>query len=101
MTLLSLAPPVAQTAAATDSPSSDATTTTAASAASSTVAPSVLYPDGNPTINNIDTVLVSYISPWDSVDLTVECERGSSKQSYDVNSCKQMIQDNVTGTDGD
>ena len=107
MGLLTLAPPASQAATTSDAAAAAAVTTTAApvavAAAATTTAepvatpapsvvPSVLYPAGNPTINNIDTVLVSYTSPWDSVDLTVQCESGSSKQSYEIDSCKHNVQ---------
>ena len=105
MGLLTLALPASQ--AATTSNAAAAATTTAAPVAAAaatttaadpvatpapSVVPSVLYPAGNPMINNIDTVLVSYTSPWDSVDLTVQCESGSSKQSYEIDSCKHDVQ---------
>lgn len=87
MTVVSLAPPVSQEATTDGSSPTNVPSTASESGAASTIVPSFLYPSGQPTINNIDTVLVSYISPWDSVDLTVQCERGGSRQSYQIDSC--------------
>ena len=109
MGLLTLAPPASQGATTTDAAAAAAATTPAPTEAATTTAesvaapatsvvPSILYPMGSPIINNIDTILVSYTSPWDSVDLTVQCQSGSSKQSYGVDSCKNTARD-IAGQD--
>lgn len=50
------------TATATSNPLPDAS-----------IVPSILYPVGNPVLNNIDTLVVNYITPWSAVQMTVSC----------------------------
>jgi hypothetical protein len=49
------------------------TSTTPDAAAAATDGPTIAYPSGNPIINNIDTLVVQYSTPWQNVDLTVSC----------------------------
>ncbi len=61
-----------------------ATSTIATASASSTVTATstvgdsphaeILYPTGQPTINSVDSVEVTYDSVWENVNLTVYCE---------------------------
>ena len=50
-----------------------AATSTSDPQAGATVVPSILYPVGNPILNNIDSLVVNYITPWSTVDLIVSC----------------------------
>jgi hypothetical protein len=67
MSVITLPPP---TVAAT---SSDSTPQATAS-----VVPSILYPNGAPILNNIDTLVVNYITPWQSVDMIIKCGEDTS-----------------------
>ena len=43
---------------------------------------SFLYPTNNPTINNIDTLDVTYVTPWSGANLTVFCLVNSAQNTY-------------------
>ncbi len=63
--VVTLQPPTTA-AAATTSSTIDAQVT-------ASVVPSLLYPLGTPVINNIDSLVINYVTPWPIVDLAVSC----------------------------
>ena len=77
MTVVTLPPPTSV------APAAESTSTPRAGA---TVVPSILYPVGNPILNNIDTLIVNYITPWQTVDMIVSC--GASEGDQDAFSFK-------------
>lgn len=79
MEVVTLEPPMTAAAAAATSSTADARATTS-------VVPSLLYPVGNPVLNNIDSLSVNYVSPWPVVDLVVLC--GATTEDTDTFSFK-------------
>jgi hypothetical protein len=78
MEVVTLPPPtIAASAAATSAPLAES---------SAAVVPSILYPVGNPVLNNIDTLEVNFVTPWESVDMIVSC--GTTAEEPDLFSFK-------------
>jgi hypothetical protein len=71
MTLVALSS--ATSVALADTNATPASNADGVAAAISATTPSILYPTGDPVLNNIDTLIVSYKVPWDDVRLAVYC----------------------------
>ena len=77
--VVTLEPPTTTAAAAA---AAAATSSTADPQAIASVVASLLYPVGNPVLNNIDSLSVDYVSPWPVVDLVVSC--GATTENTDT-----------------
>ena len=79
MEVVTLEPPTTAAAPAATSSVTDVQAT-------ASVVPSLLYPIGNPILNNVDSLSVNYVSPWPVVDLLVSC--GATTEDTDTFSFK-------------